>query len=179
MIEQKLKEYEEKGLCGKTTFIKRISPHFIEKARHNLTLCSVVWELSNENQMKKGFNLPETFTAFDWVVVIGYYSMYHSALAALASIGYKSSNHTATVIALEVHFVKKNLLEREFLEKLKQARELEEEYIQKLRRAKRRREIAQYGVTKKIGKEMAKRLVNDAGEFVDRMEKLIQKKDER
>lgn len=173
-MEQKLKEFEERGLCGKTPFIKRLVPHFMEKARHNLLFSTAACDLSNNEEAKKVLKLPEGFSAFDWVVITAYYVMYHSALAALASIGYKSDNHTATVIALEVYFVKKNLLEKEFLDRLKQARGLEEEYVQKLRRARKQRETAQYGVTEEMGKEAAEKMLKDAGTFVNRMEKLIE-----
>jgi len=78
------------------------------------------------------------------------------------------------LIALDVYFVRKNLLEQEFLDKLKQARELEEEYVKKLRRARRQRETAQYGVTEETGRDAAEKLLKDAGEFVNRMEKLIE-----
>ena len=103
-----------------------------------------------------------------------YYSMYHAALAALASIGYKSSLHTAKIIALEVHFVKKKLLEKEYLEKLIQAHEFEGEYIEKLRYARKQRETAQYSVTDETGREVAERLVKDAQKFVNRIEKLLE-----
>ena len=173
MGEDKLRKYEEKGLCGKTPFISRLAPHFMEKARHNLLFCTAIRDLGNNEDAKKILKLPETFTAFDWVVVSAYYSMYHSALAVLASIGYKSSTHTTTLIALEVYFVKKQLLEKEFLEKLKSAMEFEEEYIEKFRHARRQRETAQYGVTEATGKEAAARVLKDAQEFVNRIDKLI------
>ena len=95
----------------------------IKKADHNLIVMTDLQKLGHE----------------DWVAIAAYYAMYHSALAALASIGYKSDNHTATITALEVFFVKKNLLEKKFLEKFKQARDFEEEYVQKLRHARRQR----------------------------------------
>lgn len=173
-LEKTLKKFEQKDLCGKTPFINRLVPHFMEKARHNILFSSAVLDLSNKEDAKKVLNLPETFTAFDWVVVTAYYAMYHAALAALASISYKSSLHTATIIAIEVYFVKKKLLEKEFLEKLKQAREFEEEYVQKFRYARRQRETAQYSVTDETGKEVAERLVKDAQKFVNRIEKLLE-----
>ncbi len=173
MIKHKLKKFEAKGLCGKKPFIRRLVPHFMEKARHNILLCNAVWDLSNTEEAKKILKLPEDFSAFDWVMITAYYSMYHSALAALASVGYKSDNHTATIIALEVHFVRTNLLEREFLDKLKRARGLEETYIHKLRRARRQRETAQYRVTEETGKEAARALLKDAGHFVNRMGRLV------
>jgi uncharacterized protein (UPF0332 family) len=172
-IEAKLKEFEKKGLCGKAPFIVRLSPSYLARANHNFMVSNILWKIGNNEEAKKILKLPEDFSAFDWVVITAYYAMYHSALATLASIGYKSDNHTATVIALEVFFVKKNLLEKKFLDKLKQARELEEEYVQKLRRARRQRETAQYGVTEETGKEAAEKILKDARNFVNRIEKLI------
>ncbi|MFH1285980.1 MAG: HEPN domain-containing protein [Candidatus Micrarchaeota archaeon] len=174
MPEEKLLEYEDEKLCGKTPFIKQLAPNFMEKARHNLLFCSVVYNLSSNSEAKKALKLRDDFSAFDWAVISAYYAMYHSALAALASIGYKSDSHAATVIALEVFFVRKNLLEKEFLEKLKQARELEEEYVQKLRRARRQRETAQYEVTEETGRSAAEALLKDAREFVNQVEELIE-----
>ncbi|MFH1224320.1 MAG: HEPN domain-containing protein [Candidatus Diapherotrites archaeon] len=170
---QKLREFEKKGLCGKTPFIKRIAPHFMEKARHNLLFCAAAWGVSSREDAKKILGLPGDFSAFDWVVIAAYYAMYHAALAALASVGYKSDNHAATAAALEVFFVRKNLLERKFLDKLKEARALEEEYAQTFRRARRQRETAQYWVTEETGKDAAEKLLGDARGFVDRIERLI------
>ena len=172
-IEQKLKEFEDKGLCGKAPFIRRLSSNYLAKAYHNFTVSSLLWVAGNTNEAKKALKLSADFSAFDWVVITAYYAMYHSALAALASIGYKSDNHTATIIALEVFFVRKDLLEKEFLNKLKQARKLEAEYIQKLRQARKQRETAQYGVTEETGKDAAEKLLKDAKQFTNRIERLV------
>ena len=175
--EKRLTEFEEKGLCGKASFIRRLSSSYLAKATHNLMVSSILLKLGQNNGAKKALNIPGDFSAFDWIVITAYYAMYHSALAALASIGYKSDNHTATVIAIETFFVRKNLLEKEFLDKLKQARALEEEYVQKLRHAKRQRETAQYAVTEETGKDAAEKLLKDARNFVGRMEKLVHETD--
>src|SRR3989338_2854941 len=167
--EKRLKEFEQKELCGKAPFIRRLSQSYLAKADHNFMVGSIILKLGGSDEAKKALNIPGDFSAFDWVAITSYYAMYHSALAALASVGYKSDNHTATIIALEVFFVKKNLLEKEFLDKLKQARELEEEYVQKLRRARRQIETAQYGVTEETGKDAAEKLLKNAGAFVNRM----------
>lgn len=172
-IQRKLEEFEQKRLCGKAPFIRKLSSSFLAKANHNFMVSNILWKMGNNDEAKKVLKIPEDFSAYDWVVITVYYAMYHSASAALAAIGYKSDNHTATIIALEVFFVRKNLLEQEFLDKLKQAIELEEEYIQKFRRAKRQRETAQYGVTEETGKDAAEKVLKDAREFVNRMERLI------
>ncbi|MBI5037075.1 HEPN domain-containing protein [Candidatus Micrarchaeota archaeon] len=172
-VEKRLEKFEEKGLCGKASFIKRLAPSYLAKAGHNSMVSSILLKLGDNDEAKRALNIPGDFSAFDWIVIAAYYAMYHSALAALASIGYKSDNHAATITALEVFFVKKNLLEKDFLDKLKRARELEEEYVQKLRLARRQRETAQYGVTEETGKDATEKLLKDARNFVDRMEKLV------
>ncbi len=172
MIEQALLKFEEDGQCGKAPFVRRLAPNFMDKARHNLMFSSAIFDLCGSGEAKKTLRLPDDFSSYDWVVITAYYAMYHSALSVLASIGYKSSSHTATIVALEVFFVKKNLLEKEFLEKLKQARELEEEYVDKLRSARRQRETAQYAVSEGTGKDAAEKLLRNAREFVDRIDRL-------
>jgi len=172
--EKRLQELEGKGLCGKAPFIRRLGSSYLAKASHNFAVSGILWEIGNNDDAKKMLKIPEDFSAYDWVAITAYYAMYHSASAALASVGYKSDNHAATITALEVFFVKKNLLEKEFLDKLKQAKELEEEYVQKLRHAKRQRETAQYGVTEETGKDAAEKLLKDARNFMNRMEKLVE-----
>lgn len=171
-VEQRLRDFEGKGLCGKAPFIARLGPGYLAKARHNFSVSGLLWTVGNSGEAKKVLGLPADFSAFDWVVITAYYARYHSALAALASVGYRSDNHTATIIALEVFFVRKDLLEIEFLDKLKHAMELEGEYVQKLRHARRQRETAQYGVTKETGKDAAEKLMEDAKLFVSRMDRL-------
>ncbi len=175
--EKKLGEFESKELCGKAPFIRRLCSSYMLKADHNFMVSSILLKLGDSEEAKRVLNIPGDFSAFDWIVITSYYAMYHSALAALASIGYKSDNHTATIIALDVFFVGQNLLEKEFLVKLKQAMELEEEYVQKLRYARRQRETAQYGVTEETGRNAAEKLLKDARSFVSRIGKLIKEMD--
>jgi len=170
---KRLREFERMGLCGKSPFTKRLAQSYLAKADHNLMVGSVMSELADNDGAKKELKVPADFSAFDWVAVSAYYAMYHSALAALSTIGYKSSNHTATMVALEVFFVEKRLLESGFVYKLRHARELEEAYIQKLQYARKQRETAQYGVTEETGKDAAKALLKDARSFVDRMDVLV------
>ncbi|MBW2979668.1 hypothetical protein KY307_03400 [Candidatus Woesearchaeota archaeon] len=87
-------------------------------------------------------------------------------------INYKSKNHTATILALETFFVKKQLLEERYLRMIEKA-QLEKEYIDNLNLARDRREIAQYSVTKEITRRIAEEIKEDAYKFVERMEKLI------
>ena len=58
---------------------------FLEKAKHNL-------EFYKGNKQKEKFN--------DWLIVILYYSLYHTALALITNKQYSSKNHYATILLL-------------------------------------------------------------------------------
>ena len=162
----------KEGLLSKTPFIWRLAPKFIEKAKNNLITLSILFDIYDNKKVRNYLNIPEDYDSSEWVVVCAYYAMYMSALAALAMINYKSKNHTATILALETFFVKKQLLEERYLKMIEKA-QLEKEYIDNLNLARDRREIAQYSVTKEITRRIAEEIKEDAYKFVERMEKLI------
>jgi len=149
-----------------------LAPKFIEKAKNNLITLSILFDIYDNKKVRNYLNIPEDYDSSEWVVVCAYYAMYMSALAALAMINYKSKNHTATILALETFFVKKQLLEERYLRMIEKA-QLEKEYIDNLNLARDRREIAQYSVTKEITRRIAEEIKEDAYKFVERMEKLI------
>ncbi len=160
------------GSLAKTPFISRLAPRFIEKAKNNLITLSILFGIYNNEEARGSLNIPEDYDSSEWVVVCAYYAMYMAASATLAKVGYKSKNHTATVLALETFFVKKQLLEESYLKMIEKA-QLEKQYVDNLNLARDRREIAQYSVTKETTRRIAEEIKGDAYKFVERMEKLI------
>lgn len=162
----------KKGLLARTPFIQKLAPRFIEKAKNNLITLSILFDLHRNKEVRDSLNVPSDYDSSEWVVVCAYYAMYMAASAALAKIRYRSKNHTATVLALETFFVKKQLLEEKYLKMIEKA-QLEKQYIDNLNLARDRREIAQYSVTKETTRKIAKEIKEDAYKFVERMEELI------
>jgi uncharacterized protein (UPF0332 family) len=162
----------QEGLLTKTPFIQKLAPRFIEKAKNNLITLSILFDLHRNKEVREKLNVPENYDSNEWVVVCAYYAMYMAASAVLAKINYKSKNHTATVMALETFFVKKQLLEEKYLKMIEKA-QLEKEYVDNLNLARNRREIAQYSVTKETTRRIAEEIKEDAYKFVERMEKLV------
>ena len=162
----------QKGLLTKTPFMQKLAPRFIEKAKNNLITLSILFELHNNKEVRDSLNIPEDYDSSEWVAVCAYYAMYMAASAALAKISYKSKNHTASVMALETFFVKKQLLEENYIKMIEKA-QLEKQYVDNLNLARDRREIAQYSVTKETTRRIAEEIKEDAYTFVGRMEKLI------
>ncbi|MBI2176552.1 HEPN domain-containing protein [Candidatus Woesearchaeota archaeon] len=173
MVKDKLDMYERKGLFSRDSGIKRLVGNFMAKARHNLETTKVVYDLSESSVAKEALKISSSYAAYDWAIVSAYYAMYHAALGALASLGFKSEDHEATRTALLYYYVLEGSLESRYVTALEKARKLEEDYVQKLYKAKRTRQIAQYSVEGEFSRVEAKSLVEDALGFVNRISELL------
>ena len=162
-----------RGLIKDLTVINLVSKH-LETADKNLELMSIISDLSKNKEAQKALKLPENYSNNEWVIVISYFAMYRSALALLAKIGYKSDNHTATILALERFFVKKDLIGQEYLAMFQHAKDqINKQDIDNLSKGKENREIAQYNVTKTITRAIAEANMKNAYEFVNKVRSII------
>ena len=152
---------------------KKFSDSYLAKALHNIELSGVLDILSRDDDKKRAIEISPISQYFDWIIITSYYSMYLAATAALAKIGIKSTTHGSTIIALEYWYcLKKNLLERKYIEMIQNAN-FGKEDIQKIDDAMKGRISVQYTVSKKYGENEAKRILKDAREFVNKITEII------
>ncbi len=116
--------------------------------------------------------MTEWYLPSQWVVITGYYAIALAALSSLARINYRSKNHTATVVAMETFFVKKELLEGQYLDTLENV-QLEKGKIGQLEIVREGGEIAQYSVTKETTSELATKTRDGAYDFVNQIDVLL------
>ncbi len=178
MKEERLKRilagYQRKGVIKYDLVAGQFCPGYLEKAYHDLETSRLLLNISDQHELKNKLTISPHFIAYDWVINMCYYSMYHAATAALSAIGLVSANHTATIYSLEYNFVHKlAILEENIIELITKVRKLEESFIENLLEAKRIRQSTQYAVGPELGEKEAKGLVNDAASFVQRMEELV------
>lgn len=157
---------------------KKLEKAFITKARKNFSIANLLFKISEQDYLKKLLTLSSDFEMHDWVIIVSYYSMYTSALSALAKLGFKSKSHVATIAVLEYNYVDENKetsknLEAKDIHKLTKAYAISEQLITKLIQTKTNRETAQYDATPAITKEMAKTTLNDADEFISKIEEVL------
>lgn len=133
-----------------------------------------MFKISKQEELRKILALASDFEAYDWVIIVSYYSIYVSALAALARLGFKSKSHAATIVVLEQYYVyqQKNL-EAKHIKQLTKAYALSEDLINKLIQTKTRRETAQYDATPAISRENAVSALADAEEFITKIEEIL------
>ena len=163
--------YLKKELIVKDKTIAALSRRYLEKAKNDLVTMRILSDLNSE-KVKRLLKIPLDYDSNEWVVIAGYYAMYTSALALLAKIGFRSKNHTATLLILDEYFVKKRLLDEKDLYLIQNAH-FQKEEIEKLSDARHKREIAQYSITKETTKDIAKKIISDAYDFVNRVEEIL------
>ena len=161
--------------------VKLIKPSksFLTKSRKNFTVANLLFKISEQEDIRKLLNLASDFEMYDWVIIVSYYAMYTSALSALAKLGFKSKSHAATIAVLERHYIpekeekKGKILGQKDIHKLVKAHAMSEQLIIKLIKTKTKRESAQYDATSSITKEIAKTSLDDADEFITKVEEIL------
>jgi uncharacterized protein (UPF0332 family) len=174
ILNSQIDRYLKKEQLLKSLEHAKLEKPFLNKARKNFTVSNLLFSISEQEELKKILNLASDFNSYDWVIIVSYYSMYVSALAALARLGFKSKSHAATILVLEYYYVhqQKNL-EAKHIQQLAKAYVLSEELISKLIRTKTQRETAQYDATPAISRENAVNALENAEEFITKMEEIL------
>lgn len=173
-LKRKIQIYLKREQLLKNEEYTKLEKPYLKKARKNFTVANLMFKISEEDGFKKVLSLSSDFETYDWVIVVSYYSMYVSVLAALAKLGFKSTSHAASIIVLEHYYVhqQKNLEAKHILQ-LTKAYSLTEDLIDKLLRTKTKRETAQYDATPAIFRENAVSALKDAEEFITQIEEIL------
>lgn len=180
MLRSKIEGYLKNGDIYKDKNFSVLVPYYINKSRHNLLTAKMTYKISEDTSIKHALSIPDDYTAYDWVIIAGYYAMFHIATALLGIIGTRARSHEGLINTLEYQFVyKQNLLETELIEKISEAKSLEEQYINRMWTAKSKRTIAHYKAEKEISRKDADKILNYSSEFVDRLHKIILKLKEK
>lgn len=178
-LEEKIERYKRLGIARfdktQTSFVYL----YRGKARHNLEITNFLYKATVDSKGARRY--------YDWVIISGYYAMFHAALAALSAITLKitgavteegpvGGSHQTVIDAFEYYFYyvpKKTKIEEEHLRILKIAAEIEADYVDYIKDAKSARTTAQYEVTADIQERDAKFIVENAPKFIDRVESLL------
>ncbi len=173
-LQKKIEGYSRKEQLLKKEEYTQLEKPFLKKARKNFTVANLMFKISEQDEFKKTLALSQDFETYEWVIIVSYYSMYVSALAALARLGLKSKSHAATIVVLEHYYVhKQKNLEAKQIQQLAKAYTVSEDLINKLIQTKTKRETAQYDATPGISKENAVSALTDAEEFTTKIEETL------
>ena len=172
-LKRKIDSYLKKEQLSRNQEHKKLEKPYLLKARKSYSIGNLLFGISESDEIRKILKLADNFDAYDWATIVAYYSMYTSALAAIAKLGFKSKSHAATISVLELNYVQNKDLEIKDIQKLEQAHAISEDLINKLIKTKTKRETAQYNATASISRENAKTALEDAEEFISKIEEIL------
>ncbi len=173
-LKKRIERYLQKEQLLKNDEYIKLEKPFLKKARKNFTVANLMFKISEQDEFKRTLALSDDFETYEWVIVVSYYAMYVSALAALAKLGFKSKSHVATISVLERYYVhKQKNLEAKHVQQLTKAYVLSEDLIDKLIQTKTKRETAQYDATPGISRENAASALEDAEDFITKIEETL------
>lgn len=167
-LEYDFNDYAEKGILRRIGPEFRLSDLHLNKAFHNIDFAA--FTISHQKDINRRI---EEETYYDWVIVISYYAMYHSAMALLYSLGYKAGTHLATICVLCWECLGKNLEKRD-IEKISHVLELSEDEIREIGRAKERRERASYSGSVSFERNLAEKTLDDARSFINKIADILE-----
>jgi len=175
MLKKKIASCIKKEQLMQSQEYAKLEKHYLAKSRKNFAVAKLMLKISDTEEIKKMLKISSDFETYDWAIIVAYYSMYVSSLAALARLGFKSKSHVATIAFLEYNYVHQQKgLEIKHLINLTKAHALTEGLITKLMQTKSRRESAQYEATPAITRENALSSLSDAEEFITKIEEILQ-----
>lgn len=177
VLKEKIEYYKrtqrgENPALEKDITVKHLAGKHMEKAGFNLVVANLLWNISEDDKLKKVHGLNPNFKCYESVIEAANYAMYHAAMAAMAKIGYRVRSHEAAVWALYYYYVHEGILEEHLVEMLSHARSLKEEYVDMLAKGRQTRRIAAYEVSD-VSRDLAQELLSNAKSFVKRLGGLV------
>lgn len=154
-LERELDFFLKKKHITKIEENKELASSFLKKAKHDM-------EFFNINKDQNRFN--------DWLIVVLYYSLYHSSLALITNRNYSSKNHYGTIL----------ILIKEYSISKQEAHLINELSINKsdaelYSRLKSDRHKASYSTDDMFGDEKIRNYEKRVLEFVNKTEEIIEK----
>jgi len=154
-LDKSYRDYIDRRIIQKVPPSTNLVKAHIEKSDHNLEFS---YFLFTQDKF------------LDWIVVGLYYAVYHASLALLASKGFSSKDHTATLCFLIKHY-------SEFSEediKLYYDLLITQEEIQFYTTLKRERQKASYSTAKAFDEETVKELREKAIGFINKVKTILE-----
>ncbi|MFH1107288.1 MAG: HEPN domain-containing protein [Candidatus Micrarchaeota archaeon] len=109
---------------------------------------------------------------YDWVVIAGYYSMYHSVMASLYLIGLEARSHECALLAFDSFYIKKGRVPKEHLKFVQRAKKLNDQLSETLEQARTTRIAASYSLSE-IRSPEAEKIATKSKAFYEEILRLL------
>ena len=128
--------------------------------------------LNKANNNLRAMQVLFSHDLFDWVIICGYYSMYHAVLAALFKIGIQARAHYCAIAAFKKFYIERGKVATEYINYIEKAKQLEQKCAEALEKAQAERVVEQYGV-EIFTNDDAEWIIEEAKDFVLKIEEAL------
>lgn len=152
----------------------------MDKSDKDMLSARVERLLLKDEEIRKN-PLIEEYASWDWLIVKSYYSMYHAVLALLAKLGVQTKTHFITLIAFEFFFIKKEIVNKKYLDifnEVKESAKVTDGYLDEIKQVRQKRFTANYDVESTIQEKEADYCLEKAEEFIKEMKLVFDKLEE-
>lgn len=142
---------------------------YLARSQDDYLLAQAVKKVIETQDLRNNLNLPKEYpNIYHWLIIISYYSMYHSATAAIAKKNIKCESHEATITSLARHYGTAEEIEFSFIKTLHVT------YIDYIASGREKRRGAQYNVDEEYAISDALEVFDNAGKFIKRIQQLLE-----
>lgn len=142
---------------------------YLKRSQDDYLLARAVRMIIDDSKLRQQIGLPADYpNIFHWLIITSYYSMYHSATAAIAKKKIKCKSHEATIASLAKHYATSEELEFVFIKTLHAT------YIDYIESGRDARTGAQYNVDRLYNVNDALEVFNNAEKFIKRIQQILQ-----
>jgi len=174
---QRIEEATRKEVFIQREKEKELAHLHFTKSENDLYSARIERLLLKDSDLRKHPMIKE-YVSWDWLIIKSYYSMYHIILSLLAKLGIKTKTHYITLVAFEFFFVKKDLVDKKYLNLFNQVKEsakVTEEILNDVKEVRQKRFSANYDVESTIIEREANACFEKAEEFIAEMKKIYTK----
>ncbi|MBL7170019.1 MAG: hypothetical protein ISS48_03295 [Candidatus Aenigmarchaeota archaeon] len=163
------KVYLKRGVLRKRSLKPK---DYLKKSIHNLDFGNWIYDKHKEGEIKSIFGKQRFF---DCILVIYYYAVYHAALALIASKGFSSKSHMATLNVLILKFYHEKKIEKEDVELVAETiPTFEKKDVEIITEAKVLRERASYGVSYNFEESLVKNAKMGVVKFIEKTRSILE-----
>jgi uncharacterized protein (UPF0332 family) len=149
---------------------------FLERANNELLAAKVLKKVSEEEKIKAEMQIPSETTFYSSVISHSYYAIFHTARAALLTVGIKIDSpfiHNKAYEQFKREFVDNGKLDKHILEVYETMLMRAQDLLQIMKQEKKKRGMFIYKSIPKANEEPAETSINNARLFVSSITKFI------
>lgn len=172
---EKIEEGKDNGTFIEREKEKELADLHLKKTDKDLISARIERLVLKDKELRK-HPIVKEYDSWEWVITKSYYAMYHSILSLLAKLGIRTKTHFVSLIAFELFFVKKKIVDEKYLDvfnRVKESAKVSDRYLSEIKEVRQKRFTANYDVEVSIQEKEANHCLEFAEDFIKEMKRVF------